>query len=50
MIHVGTGDYDGNKAIEFYKKRGFKKVGYLEDINPKSKYSYGQLLFGFLVD
>lgn len=43
MLYLGTGDFKGNKAIIYYKKLGFKKIGYLNDINPKSEYNYGEI-------
>lgn len=50
MIHLSTGDHKNNKAIKFYKKHGFKKVGYLKDINPKSEYPYSQIFYAVMLD
>lgn len=49
MIYTATGDYKNNKSIKFYKKLGFKKIGKLKDINPKSEYKYGQIFFGKMI-
>tara|TARA_Y100000310_G_scaffold91480_2_gene88859 strand:+ start:12830 stop:13297 length:468 start_codon:yes stop_codon:yes gene_type:complete len=46
MIYLGTGDYKKNKSIKLYKRLGFKKLGKLDDINPKSEYKYGQIFYG----
>jgi len=44
-IHLGT---QNNKATKYYEKQGFKKVGWLKDINP-SEYSHPQLFYAVLV-
>ncbi len=49
MFYLGTGDFKGNKAISYYKKLGFEKVGYINDINPDSKYDYGQIIMAKVV-
>ena len=49
MIYLGTGDYNGNKAIKLYKKLGYSKIGKLKDINPKSEYKYSQIIFGKVI-
>mgnify|MGYP001304453828 CR=1 FL=1 len=46
VLYLGTGDYKGNKSILYYKKLGFKEIGKLKEINPKSEYKYGQIFFG----
>ena len=49
LVYLGTGDYSGNKSVKLYKKLGFKKVGKLDEINPKSEYKYGQIFYGRIV-
>jgi len=49
IIYIGTGDYKDNKAIKFNKKHGFKKVGFLKDIDPNSEYEHGQIFMALLV-
>jgi len=49
VLYLGTGDYKGNKAIPYYKKLGFKKIGKLEEINPKSEYKYGMIFLGKII-
>lgn len=46
MVYVSTGDYGDNKAIRFYEKIGFKRIGSLKDIDPDSEYEHGQIFFG----
>jgi len=48
-IHLGTGDMKNNKAIKYYEKQGFKKVGWLEDINPHSEYDHPQFFYAVMV-
>jgi len=48
-IHLGTGDMDNNKAIKYYEKQGFKKVGWLEDIDPNSEYDHPQFFYAIMV-
>jgi len=48
-IHLGTGDETGNKAIKYYEKQGFKKVGWLEDIDPNSEYDHPQFFYAIMV-
>jgi ribosomal protein S18 acetylase RimI-like enzyme len=48
-IHLGTGDTDDNKTIKYYEKQGFKKVGWLEDIDPHSEYTHPQFFYAILV-
>jgi len=48
-IYVGTGDMKNNKAVKYYEKQGFKKVGWLEDIAPDSEYKYPQFFYAILV-
>ena len=48
-IYIGTGDKKGNKAVKFYEKQGFRKVGSLKDIDPDSEYDYNQIFFAVLV-
>ncbi len=48
-IHLGTGDMKHNKAIKFYEKQGFKKVGWLEDIDPNSEYDHPQFFYAVMV-
>ncbi len=49
MLYLGTGDFKGNKAIQYYKKLGFKKVGNIKDINPDSEYDYGQIIMAKVI-
>jgi GNAT superfamily N-acetyltransferase len=49
VLYLGTGDYSNNKNISYYKKLGFKVVGKLKEINPKSEYKYGQVFMGLVV-
>jgi len=49
VLYLGTGDYKKNKAINYYKKLGFKEIGKLKEINPKSEYKYGQIFFGKII-
>ena len=49
MIYLGTGDYKGNKAIRLYKRLGYKRIGKLKEINPKSDYKHGQVFYGKVV-
>jgi len=46
VIFVSAGDYTKNKALIFYKNLGFKKIGYLKEINPNSDYTCGQIFLG----
>ena len=48
-IHLGTGDMENNKAIKYYEKKGFKKVGWLEDIDPNSEYDYPMFFYAIMV-
>ncbi len=48
-IHLGTGDTKNNKAIPYYEKQGFKKVGWLEDIDPNSGYDHSQFFYAVMV-
>ncbi|NOQ56219.1 MAG: GNAT family N-acetyltransferase [Nanohaloarchaea archaeon] len=50
IIHLGTSDKEDNKAIAFYKRQGFRKVGFLEDINPESEYDCNQLFYAIEVN
>ncbi|MEJ2267724.1 MAG: GNAT family N-acetyltransferase [Nanoarchaeota archaeon] len=50
VFYIPTGDFKGNKAIKFYKKLGFEKVGVLKDINPESEYDYGQIIMAKVID
>ena len=50
VVHLGTSDKDDNKAIEFYTRQGFRKVGFLEDINPDSEYDCNQFFYAVEVD
>ncbi|MBU2615662.1 MAG: GNAT family N-acetyltransferase [Nanoarchaeota archaeon] len=47
-IHLGTGE-EPNRAIKYYEKMGFKKVGWLKDIDPNSEYSRPQLFYAIMV-
>jgi ribosomal protein S18 acetylase RimI-like enzyme len=47
-IHLGTGNTNG-KAKRYYKKQGFKKVGFLKDIDPNSEYDCPQEFYAVLV-
>ncbi len=49
MVYVSTGDYGDNKAIKFYERLGFKRIGSLKDIDPDSEYEHGQIFFGKVV-
>jgi len=49
VIYTSTGDFKGNKAIRFNKKHGFKRVGFLKEIDPKSEYKHGQIFMALLV-
>ena len=49
VIYTSTGDFKGNKAIKFNEKHGFKRVGFLKEINPKSEYKHGQLFYALVV-
>lgn len=49
VIHLGTGDMENNKAIKYYEKQGFKKVGWLEDIDPNSEYDHPQFFYAIMV-
>ena len=44
MIHISTGDFENNKAVEYYKKQGFEKVGFLNDLEP-NRYDYNQIFY-----
>jgi ribosomal protein S18 acetylase RimI-like enzyme len=48
-IILGTGDFRGNKAIKFYEKQGFKKVGWLKDLPGKSEYDYNEYFYAIKV-
>ena len=48
-IHLGTNDMKNNKAIKYYEKQGFKKVGWLKDIEPNSEYDRPQLFYAVMV-
>ena len=48
-VFLGTGDMKNNKAINYYKKQSFKKVGWLKDINPDSEYNHPQFFYAVLV-
>ena len=48
-IHLGTNDVSGNKAIKYYERHGFRKVGWLEDIDSNSEYKNPQLIFAIMV-
>lgn len=48
-IHLATEDKRGNKAIKYYEKLGFKKVGWLEDIDDNSEYDYPQSFYAIMV-
>ena len=48
-IHLGTGDTKDNKAIKYYEKQGFRKVGWLEDIDPDSEYGHTQFFYAVMV-
>ncbi len=50
IIYLGTGDYKKNKAIKYYERQGFKKVGYLDEIDRTSEYDYGDLFMAVLVN
>ena len=49
MFYLSTGDFKANKAIKYYKKLGFKIVGKMKDINPKSEYSYGEIFMAKVI-
>jgi ribosomal protein S18 acetylase RimI-like enzyme len=49
IIYTSTGDYKSNRSIAFYEKRGFKKIGFLKNIDPKSEYNYGQVFLGKVI-
>lgn len=48
-VHLGTNDSEDNLAINYYEKLGFKKVGFLEDIDPNSTYEHSQVFYAMLV-
>ena len=48
-IYLGTGDIKNSTAIPYYKKQGFKKVGWLEDIDLDSEYDYSQFFYAIMV-
>lgn len=48
-IHLGTGDTANNGAIKYYEKQGFKKVGWLEDIEPNPEYDHPQFFYAIMV-
>ncbi len=48
-MNLHLGKHSDRKAIQFYEKQGFRKVGYLKDINPDSEYDYNQLFYAVLV-
>ena len=49
-IILGTGDFAGNKAIKWYKKMGFKKVGKHWGLeNSDSEYDYGQIFYAMKI-
>ena len=41
-------DAKKNKNILYYKRLGFKVLGNLKEINPKSEYGYGQIFMGLM--
>jgi len=47
-IHLGTGE-EPNKAIKYYEKMGFKKVGWLKDIDPNSEYDHLQIFYAVMI-
>ena len=49
VMHLGTGDVKNNNAIKYYEKQGFKKVGWLKDIDPNSEYDHPQLFYAIMV-
>lgn len=46
VICLGT---ENNKMIKYYKKQGFKKVGWLKDIDPNSEYDHPQFFYAIMV-
>jgi len=48
-IYLGTNDKKNNKAIKFYKRLGFKRLGKLKNIECMEEYPYGQLFYGLIV-
>ena len=49
IIYLSTNNYKENKNFKYYRKLGFKKLGYLDNIAPDKEYKYGQVFFGLLV-
>ncbi len=48
-VYLGTNDKKGNKAIKFYKRLGFKKLGMLKNIEPLKEFPHDQLFYGLVV-
>ncbi|MBW6442671.1 GNAT family N-acetyltransferase [Patescibacteria group bacterium] len=48
-IHLGTGDTGNSKVMRYYEKQGFKKVGWLKDINPNSEYNRPQFFYAIMI-
>src|SRR3989304_6433269 len=45
-ILLGTGDTANSRAVKYYENQGFKKIGWLKDINPNPEYDHPQLFYG----
>src|SRR3989344_5650920 len=42
-IYLGTAE--DNKAARYYEKQGFRKAGWLEDVNPNAEYDHPQVFY-----
>ena len=49
IVYLSTADTKNNQAIKYYKKQGFKAVGWVKNINPNSECDHDHLIYGVLV-